>query len=192
MYRLASGKKTTNTQIKTLRKPDGSLRSDTKETLRLMLEYFTPEENDLDNNNHHKLIRELRDKQPNTPDDRDFTREEIGTVIEGMNNTKAPEKDGIMAEIYKVTFKIFPKSITTMYNGCLKNGILPEGWKKAKIIPIMKPGKQTCDEVTKHRPLRFLNVGGKILGNGTEKQNKPLHVFNGVPQQEPVWIHSAN
>jgi len=61
VYRLASGKKRTNTQITTLRKPDGSLTSDTKETLRLMLEYFTPEDNDLDDNNHHKHVRELTD-----------------------------------------------------------------------------------------------------------------------------------
>ena len=88
MYRLASGKKRTNTQITTLRKPDGSLTSDTKETLRLMLEYFTPEDNDLDDNNHHKHVRELTDKQPNTPDDGEFTREEIARMIEGMNNKK--------------------------------------------------------------------------------------------------------
>ena len=109
MYRLASGKKRTNTQITSLRKPDGSLTRDTKETLRLMLEYFTPEYNDLDDNNHHKHIRELTDKQPNTPDDREFTREEIGRLIEGMNNKKAQGEDGITAEIYKLTFKIFPK-----------------------------------------------------------------------------------
>ena len=120
MYRLASGKTRTNTQITTLRKPDGSLTSDTKETLRLMLEYFTSEDNDLDDNNHHKHVRELTDKQPNTSDDREFTREEIGRVIEGMSNKKAPGKDGIRAEIYKLTFKMFPKSITAMYNGCLK------------------------------------------------------------------------
>jgi len=50
-----------------------------------------------------------------------------------------------------------------MYNGCLKNGIFPERWKKAKIIPIMKPGTQTCEEVTKYRPISLLHVGGKIL-----------------------------
>jgi len=84
-------------------------------------------------------------------------------MIEGMNNKKAPREDGITAEIYKLTFKIFPKSFTAMYNGCLKNGIFPERWKKAKIIPIMIPGTQTCEEVTKDRPISFLNVGGKIL-----------------------------
>jgi len=79
-----------------------------------MLEYFTPEDNDLDNDIHHKYIKEITDKQPNTTDDSEFTREEIGSVIEGMSIEKASGKDGKKAEIYKLTFKIFPRSITAM------------------------------------------------------------------------------
>ena len=52
-----------------------------------------------------------------------------------MDNKKAPREDGITAEIFKQTFRILPKSITTMYNGCLKNGIFPEIWKKARTLP---------------------------------------------------------
>jgi len=50
-----------------------------------------------------------------------------------------------------------------MYNGYLKNGIFQEVWKKAKIIPITKPDTQNSPDVTKYRPISFLNIGGKIL-----------------------------
>jgi len=50
-----------------------------------------------------------------------------------------------------------------MYNGCLKNGVFPEIWKKAKIIPITKPDTQNSQDVTKYRPISLLNTGGKIL-----------------------------
>jgi hypothetical protein len=50
VYNLAEGKKNTSTQITTLRNPDCSLTADTKETLRLMLDYFTPEDNKRDDN----------------------------------------------------------------------------------------------------------------------------------------------
>ena len=43
-----------------------------------MLEYFTPEDNDIEDNDHHKQVRNITALQPNTPDDREFTREEIG------------------------------------------------------------------------------------------------------------------
>jgi len=44
-------------------------------------------------------------------------------------------------------------------------------------------------QISPHKPSK---CGSENIGKGTDKQNKPLHVFNGVPQQEPVWIHSAN
>ena len=109
-----------------------------------------------------------------------------------MNNKKAQGEDGITAEIYKLTFKIFPKSITAMYNGCLKNGIFSERLKKAKIIQIMKgyTNVRGSHKISPHKPSK---CGRENTGKGTDKQNKPLHVFNGVPQQKkPVWIHSAN
>ena len=48
-------------------------------------------------------------------------------------------------------------------NGCLKIGVFPEIWKKAKIIPITKPDTQNSQNVTKHRPISILIIGGKIL-----------------------------
>lgn len=44
IYNLAKGKRHTPTQISTLRKPDGTLTTDTKETMSLMLTHFTPED----------------------------------------------------------------------------------------------------------------------------------------------------
>ena len=156
-----------------------------------MLDYFTPEDNDLDDNNHQKHIRELTDKEPNTPDDGEFTSEDIGRVIEGMNNKKAPGEDGITEEIYKLTFKVFPKSITAMYNGCLKNGIFPE-MEEGQNYTNHETGYTNVrgsHQISPHKPSK---CGRENIGKGTVKQNKPLHVFNGVTQQEPVWIHSAN
>jgi len=50
-----------------------------------------------------------------------------------------------------------------MYNGCLRDGVFPKRWKRAKIIPIIKPGKEDCYDVSKYRPISLLNVGGKVL-----------------------------
>ena len=158
-----------NIQITTLRKTDGSLTKDTKETLRLMLEYFTPEDNELEDTNYHKQVRD-KTRPPNTQDDCEFTIDEIRRVIEGMDNKKAQGEDGITAEIFKQTFKILPKSITAMYNGCLKNVIFPEIWKKAKIIQITKPDTQNSQDVTKYRPISLLNIG-KDTRKGIDKQN---------------------
>ena len=75
-----------------------------------MLEYFTPEDNALEDNNYHKQVRDITNRPINTPDDCEFTREEIRGVIEGTNNKNAPGEYGITAEIHKQTFKILPKT----------------------------------------------------------------------------------
>jgi len=74
-----------------------------------MLEYFTPEDNVLEDNNYHKHVRDITNRPINTPDDCDFTRKEIRRVTEGMDNKKAPGEDGITAEIHKHS-KFFQKA----------------------------------------------------------------------------------
>jgi len=50
-----------------------------------------------------------------------------------------------------------------MYNACLRKGVFPKRWTTAKLIPIVKPGKENSDEVSKFRPINLLNTGGKVL-----------------------------
>jgi hypothetical protein len=75
-----------------------------------MLEYFTPKGNVLQDNNHHKQVRDKTTRPPNTPDDCEFTIEEFRRVREGMGNKKAPNENGITVEIFKQTFKILRKA----------------------------------------------------------------------------------
>ena len=92
-----------------------------------------------------------------------LTIDEVKKTVESMNNKKAPGDDGITGDIYNYAFKTLPKYITAIYNGCLKNGIFPTRWKRAKLIPIIKPGCEKSHEVLKYRPISLLNIGGKVL-----------------------------
>jgi len=162
IYKLASGRDNTRAQITTLFKPDGTQTTDTTETISLMMDTFAPKDNKLDDNDYHKSVRALTKQPVNTEDDREFTVEEVGNAIASMNN-KAPGNDGITGYTYKQAFKTVPKFITALYNGCLKQGIFPTKWKEAKIIPIIKPGREKSHEVSKYRPITLLNYGGKVL-----------------------------
>ena len=90
MYKLAAGKRRNNTQITTPRKPDGSLTEDLRETLQLMLEYFTPVDKEDDDAKHHKLATAQTLEPADTEDDKDFTVEETRKVVARMNKRKAP------------------------------------------------------------------------------------------------------
>jgi len=50
-----------------------------------------------------------------------------------------------------------------LYNGCLRRGFFPRGWKTAKLIPTVKPGKENSDYVSKFRPISLLNTEKKVL-----------------------------
>jgi len=160
IYKIAARKRNTSSQITILCKPDGTLTSDTKETLSLMMETFAPRDNRGDDNEYHKQIRALSEQPANTAEDQEFTTPEIRNIIENMKN-KAPGEDGITIVSYNHAFKTVPTFITAIYNSCLKQGIFPTEWKKAKIIPIIKPGKERSYEVSKYRPISLLNTGGQ-------------------------------
>jgi hypothetical protein len=72
VYRMAARKKKNYTEVTTLRKTDGSLTKDRKETLRLMLEHFTPEGNKREYNNYHKQVRAITTQPINTTHDSEF------------------------------------------------------------------------------------------------------------------------
>ena len=44
-----------------------------------------------------------------------------------------------------------------------KKGTFPKRWKKAVIIPIIKPGQEGSVEVSKYHPISLLDTGGKVL-----------------------------
>ena len=80
-----------------------------------------------------------------------------------MRNKKAPGEYGITSEIFKGLVEILPMYTTAIYNGCLRNISFPWRWKKATILPITKPGKESFEDVSKFRPISLLNIGGKVL-----------------------------
>jgi hypothetical protein len=63
----------------------------------------------------------------------------------------------------KTATEISPLLITAIYNGSLRTGCIPKVWKKAKIIPITKPGKVHSLETSKYCPISPINAGGKVL-----------------------------
>ena len=85
MYKLAAGKRRNDTQITTLRKFDGSLSDDLRETLQLMLEHFTPDDKEEDDNELHKLVRAQALEPADTDDDIDFTVEETRNAVASMD-----------------------------------------------------------------------------------------------------------
>ena len=128
--------------ITTLQKPDGTRTERMEDTLIFLLDQLTPEDNPQDDTDHHKELRRQVEQPINTPNDKGFTQEEVRRAIVGLKLKKAPGPNGITNEVVKLIFKAIPKTITLLYNECLRKGSFPAKWKRAKAIPITKPGKE--------------------------------------------------
>jgi hypothetical protein len=148
VYKLASDNLKQSSTLSTLRKPDGSDTKDLAETIRYMIETFTPEDKEETDSVSHKLIRAATKVPITTEDGIPFTTKEIREAIKGMNKTKAPGEDRITSEILYCAFSLLPKSTMALYNGCLRTACFPRQWKTA-IIPIIKPRKDTSNDIAK-------------------------------------------
>jgi len=107
-----------------------------------MLDHLITRDDRTDDLDYHKIIRTKFREPSQTAKDREFTPAEIKNAIEELKNRKAPGEDGITGEIYKRVYKLFHSFTYTIHSVCLPAGCFPKRWKKAKIISVIKPGKE--------------------------------------------------
>lgn len=162
-YKIASGKIRNTSILSTLKKSDGTYTEGLADTMNYVIDQFTQEDNENTDSAYHIQIRHNIEEPPNTNNDKSFTTNEIGDIIENMNSKKAPGDDGVTADLLQQVFSIVPTYVTAVYNKCLDVGIFPSQWKKAKIILIVKPGKESSDKANKFRPISLINVAAKVL-----------------------------
>jgi hypothetical protein len=127
------------------------------------MDHFVPEDSVNSNGVHHKRIRQQGCRVCTQTDDDEFKKQEILAVLKKFNPSKAPGEDALNSNVLLHTYKSFPNFFTEICNECLRSGHFPKQWKHFIIIPIVKLGKEWCNEVNKCRPISLLNVGGKVL-----------------------------
>jgi hypothetical protein len=105
------------------------------------LEQLILEDRIQDDTDYHREIRSLAEQPIDTPDDKDFTQDEVRQVVEGFKPSNAPGPDGITNEI-QLFYKGIPKTKTAIYNEYVRTGCFPTNWTTARILPITKPGRE--------------------------------------------------
>ena len=57
-----------------------------------------------------------------------------------MNSSKAHGHDGMSFRILKICRPSVIKPLSLLFNNCLGDGVFPNDWKKANVIPVHKKG----------------------------------------------------
>jgi len=106
------------------------------ETINVMMEHFTPADDEETDSDYHKLISARNTIKVTTEDYKPFTTAEILDAIHEMNRNKAPGEDGITREILERACNLLTEATTAMYNGCLRTACFPRTWNRANSYPL--------------------------------------------------------
>ncbi|XP_072948357.1 uncharacterized protein [Epargyreus clarus] len=110
-----------------------------------------------------KCLRIKASEIPTTPNEVDFTMEEVMDCILSMNPNKAPGPDHLTADICSKFTEAFPDVIPQIMNQCLHLAHFPTPWKKAFVKTLPKPNKSDYNEISAYRPIGLLDIFGKVL-----------------------------
>ena len=93
----------------------------------------------------------------------DFTisEEKILNIIRSLNPNKAQGWDEISVRMIKSADASLVTPLMIIFTNCLRQGVFPEIWKCANIVPVHK--KNEKNRKSNYRPISLLPIFGKIL-----------------------------
>lgn len=109
-----------------------------------------------------QTIETLNNTNSYLPEEHNVSTEEIRTILKGMRNMKAPGEDGILNIVLKNLGDNSLTLLCNIFNKCLNLSYFPNSWKRSKVIPILKPGKDPTSEKS-YRPISLLSSISKIF-----------------------------
>ena len=116
----------------------------------------------------HKEIKEHQ-AQPNPHDYMNilFNDRELEDALKALKDKKSPGPDKITNEMLKHMGPKAKSKLIGLYNNySWKEGIVPQKWREALMVPIYKKGKERS-KTTSYRPISLTSCVGKLM----EKRN---------------------
>ena len=86
---------------------------------------------------------------------------ELHTLISKLNNKKSSGYDFISNQIIKATSHTIIPYLVPLFNNCISNGIFPNSYKIAQVIPLFKGGDK--ESPNSYRPRSLLPSIGKLF-----------------------------
>jgi len=100
--------------------------------------------------------------KPHLTLDNAFTQDEVYNAIKKTKLNKAACFGGLYSEFFKFAEPKNYAWLTTFYNDIIDTAKLPKQFNSAKVIALLKPGKNGHEDAD-YRPIALLSVSYKIL-----------------------------
>ena len=100
---------------------------------------------------------------PNAPLLTDFSisDEKILNIIRSLNPNKAHGWDDISVRMIRICDDALLLPLTLIFESCMSQGVFPEVWKQANVVPIHKKNSKNLKQ--NYRPISLLPIFGEIL-----------------------------
>ena len=89
------------------------------------------------------------------------TESQVYDLLRSLDTSKSSGPDGISARMLKNTARAIAPSITNLFNGSIRCGYPPSGWKTSSVVPI--PKKPRAQQSSDFRPISLLPIISKVL-----------------------------
>ena len=160
------------TSVHAIKSPDGIVRYEMKEILKVWRDHFdalsTPKHEARFNDPHfHRVTNAVngwaKGKEVSEFLENPVTKEELSQAIRKLNQGKAPGHDGITAEHLKCAGPGLAKAICSLFNLCIKHEYVPVNFRKGIQVPLYK-GKNTCSlNPDNYRGITLLSTFNKLF-----------------------------
>jgi len=112
-------------------------------------------------------------------------------ITYNLKSKKAPGYDGISARILKELPKKGIVLLTYIFNAVFHLQYMPQAWKKAEVIMILKPGKP-ADYALSYRPISLLPILSKLFEKLLLKRLKPFLMDQGIIPDEQFGFRKSH
>ena len=96
--------------------------------------------------------------------------DEVTKEIDRLKPNTSPGPDEEFARVLKECKEELSQPLTQLFNQSLNEGVVPDSWKTANVVPIFKKGDKSL--ASNYRPISLTSLVGKILESIIAKKNQ--------------------
>jgi len=109
---------------------------------------------------------------------------EVRDILKSLKCSKASGPDGISPRMLKETANYFSVPLARLLNLSLQEGVFPQVWKQANVIPIFKKGDKSLPK--NYRPVSLLSILGKVMEKIIFK-----HMYNYLKDHDTIYKYQS-